>query len=690
MAQTSDVESDTRTKSEASAAAAAVPPTAPATVPPTAPATPASDATTSENDAKRAAQSHALAVDASFKRYGIDRWGRDFLTSNSQGHLVFSAPGCPSVDLHVLSLELARRGIRTPYVVRFPTMIERQMETLKSAFAKAITDNNYQGSHIGVYPLKVNQRRSVVDTVVKARERLNYGLEAGSKPELLLALAQPPLKQSLLVCNGYKDREFMRMAFHAAELGHHVIIVLESTREVRRYLDVFAEQDWIARPEVGVRAKLYSRGSGRWQSSGGESSKFGLTTNEILAVARELAAANLHGQLSLLHFHIGSQITQIKRIKTAVREGARIYADLQEHCPQLRYLDLGGGIGVDYDGSRTSYPSSANYTLDEYASQVVFEVTEACAEVNARQPTLLTESGRVVVANHAVTIADLREVQGELLPVPEPTEDEHRLVDELRETLENINTKNVDEYFHDAIDFRDECLQLFSRGYLSLAERAAAEGLFHRIRAKVEKIVETLSHPSEEITDFLGKAQQKYLVNFSIFQSIPDAWSIDQVFPAAPLSRHAEKPTLHAQIVDITCDSDGCVETFAHPDENLSYLPLHVMNSPDERYYLGFFMTGAYQDSLANVHNLFGRCHEVILRNPDDDMVLPGSERVELSPTLTFEIKMGATCEDTLSAMDFDVERINKWLRDRHLAVETTLGESWAMGLLQSYPYLSR
>lgn len=689
MAQTSEAESDTRTKSEpAAATSAAAAPAIP--TPASSSAGAPTEPTASENEAKRAAQSHALALDASFKRYGIDRWGRDFLKSNEQGHLVFTAPNCPPVDLHVLSLELARRGIRTPYVVRFPTMIERQMETLKSAFAKAITDNNYQGSHIGVYPLKVNQRRSVVDTVVKARERLNYGLEAGSKPELLLALAQPPLKQSLLVCNGYKDREFMRMAFHAAELGHHVIIVLESTREVRRYLDVFAEQDWIARPEVGVRAKLYSRGSGRWQSSGGESSKFGLTTNEILAVARELAAANLHGQLSLLHFHIGSQITQIKRIKTAVREGARIYADLQEHCPQLRYLDLGGGIGVDYDGSRTSYPSSANYTLDEYASQVVFEVTEACAEVNARQPTLLTESGRVVVANHAVTIADLREVQGELLPVPEPTEDEHRLVDELRETLENINTKNVDEYFHDAIDFRDECLQLFSRGYLSLAERAAAEGLFHRIRAKVEKIVESLSHPSEEITDFLSKAQQKYLVNFSIFQSIPDAWSIDQVFPAAPLSRHAEKPTLHAQIVDITCDSDGCVETFAHPDENLPYLPLHAPGGPDERYYLGFFMTGAYQDSLANVHNLFGRCHEVILRNPDDDMVLPGSERVELSPTLTFEIKMGATCEDTLSAMDFDVERINKWLRDRHLAVETTLGESWAMGLLQSYPYLSR
>jgi len=648
------------------------------------------EVTASESEAGKRSAAQALAVEGSFKRYGVDRWGRDFVRGNEQGHLVFTAPGSPPVDLYALSQELARRGIRTPYVIRFPTMIENQMGRLKEAFHKAFAENNYQAGHIGVYPLKVNQRRSVVDTVVKARARFSYGLEAGSKPELLLAMAQPPLQGSLLVCNGYKDREFMRMAFHAAELGHHVIIVLESTREVRRYLDVLAEQDWTARPEVGMRAKLYSRGSGKWQSSGGESSKFGLTTNELLAVVREMTAAGVIEQMSLLHFHIGSQITQIKRIKTAVREGARIYAELQRLAPRLRYLDLGGGIGVDYDGSRTSYPSSANYTLDEYASQVVFEVCEACAEVDARQPTLLTESGRVVVANHAVTIADLREVQGELLPVPEPLEDEHRLVSELRSTLESINAKNVEEYFHDAIDYRDECLQLFSRGYLSLQDRASAEGLFARIRLKVEKILESMPHPPEEIVDFLGKAHQKYLVNFSIFQSIPDAWSIDQVFPAAPLSRHAERPTINAQIVDITCDSDGCVETFAHPEENLPFLPLHERRGRDEPYYLGFFMTGAYQDSLANVHNLFARCHEVILRTPDEDMVLPGSERVELSDNLTFEIKMGATCEDVLSSMDFDAERMIRWLRDRHLAVETTLGESWAMGILQSYPYLAR
>ncbi len=267
----------------------------------------------------------------------------------------------------------------------------------------------------------------------------------------------------------------------------------------------------------------------------------------------------------------------------------------------------------------------------------------------------------MVVANHAVTIADLREVQGELLPVPEPSEDEHRLVHELRSTLESLNIKNVEEYFHDAIDYRDECLQLFSRGYLSLQDRASAEGLFGRIRSKVEKIVEPMPHPPEEIVDFLGKAHQKYLVNFSIFQSIPDAWSIDQVFPAAPLSRHGEKPTINAQIVDITCDSDGCVDDVRSPRREHAVPAAARAPRPDEKYYLGFFMTGAYQDSLANVHNLFARCHEVILRNPDDDMVLPGSERVELGENLTFEIKMGATCEDVLSAMDFDVERMIRW-----------------------------
>ncbi len=640
------------------------------------------------NDSKRKVKG---SIQNSFKRYGVGRWGKDFLHANADGHLCFRSPRFPSVDLHELSTALENRGIRSPYVVRFPTMIERQLQRICEAFQTACTTNEFRGGHVGVFPLKVNQRRSVVDTVCRVRKQYHYGLEAGSKPELLLAMAQPVVEGIPLICNGYKDREFIRMAFHAAELGHRVVLVLESVREVQRYVDVFTEHDWRSVPELGMRAKLYTKGSGRWQSSGGEGSKFGLITGELLEVVRALDAAELVGNLTLLHFHIGSQITQIKRIKQAVREATRIYAAMCKYCPNLGLLDLGGGIGVDYDGSRTSYPSSVNYSLEEYASQVVFEVTELCNETGVDHPWIITESGRVVVANHAVMIADLREVQGELLPLAEPRADEHRLVAQLRENLATINTKNVEEYFHDAIDDRDECLHLFSRGYLSIEDRAAAEGLFLRIRNRCQKIIEAMPQKPEEIVEYLTRAQRKYLANFSIFQSLPDTWSIQHVFPAAPLSRHNERPTVHATIVDITCDSDGCVKTFAHPEDNLPNLPLHDNRSKGERYYLGFFMVGAYQDSLANVHNLFGECHEVVLRDPDEDLLLAHSDRIELSDKLHFEIHLGATCEDVLAAMHYDVDTIIKLLRDRHLGdSSTTLGQQWAMGLLQSYPYLAR
>lgn len=630
-------------------------------------------------------------MENSLKRYGVERWGEEFLGVNESGHLVFRAPNLPPIDLHCMSEFLEMRGIHPPFVVRFPTMIHGQMRRLKQAFARAMEDNGFSGSYTGVLPIKVNQRRAVIDAVVSAPE-IGFGLEAGSKPELLLAMSREPSQSAPLLINGFKDREFMRMAYHAAELGHHVIVILESIREVVRFVEVGREQRWKRVPDVGVRAKLYARGSGRWQGSGGETSKFGLTTNEILEVVRQLREAGLLDRLVLLHFHIGSQITRIKRIKQAVREGARLYCALQEtYAPSMRYLDLGGGLGVDYDGSRTSYPSSANYTIEEYASQTVFEILQVCEQNKARQPTIITESGRAMVANHAVTITDLREVQGDLLPLPEQGEEDHRLIRTLRETLENINAKNYEEYFHDAIDFRDEALELFSTGYLSIEDRASAEGLFQRVRLKTAKIVETLKRPSEEIVEYLATAQRKYLANFSIFQSLPDTWSIDHVFPAAPLSRHGERPSLFSEIVDITCDSDGCVKSFAHPEENMRFLPLHERHDRNDRYYIGFFMTGAYQDSLANDHNLLARTHEVVVRSEDDPPPAGrGVERMELQEGVVLDVKIGATNEDALEAMDFDVESMLHEIRNRHLEAETTLGPSWALGLLQSYPYLTR
>jgi arginine decarboxylase len=629
-------------------------------------------------------------MENSLKRYGVDRWGAEFIGVNDAGHLVIRAPKLPHpIDLQEAAVFLEKRGIRTPFVMRFPTMIQGQIERLRRAFEAAIKENAFVGDYIGVFPVKVNQRRAVIDAVVASPKEFRYGLEAGSKPELLIAMSREPREGAPLLINGFKDREFMRMAYHAAELGHHVVIILESIREVVRFIEVGKEHKWRKVPDVGVRAKLYTKGSGRWQGSGGETSKFGLTTNEMLAIIRHLEEAKLVHHLVLLHFHIGSQITRIKRIKQAVREGARLYSALQSYAPQLRYLDLGGGLGVDYDGSRTSYPSSANYTIEEYASQVVYEVAGVIEETEARVPTIVTESGRAIVANHAICITDLREVQGELLPIPERHEDEHRLIDQLRDTLENINAKNYEEYFHDAIDFRDEALELFSTGYLSIEDRASAEGLFQRVRIKTAKIVEQLTRPSEEITDHLAMAQHKYLANFSIFQSLPDTWSIDHVFPAAPLSRHGERPTLQTQIVDITCDSDGAVNIFAHPDENLRFLPLHERQDKHERYYLGFFMTGAYQDSLANDHNLFSRTHEVVVRDTGDPPALPGVERIPFGKVF-LDVKIGATNEDTLASMGFDVEHMLHEVRNRHLGAETTLGESWALGLLQSYPYLTR
>ena len=635
--------------------------------------------------------SRHFTMENSLKRYGVERWGEQFLGVNDAGHILFRAPEMPPVDLHELAEFLEGRGLRPPFVVRFPTCIRGQMDRMRAAFEAAIAENEYEAPHIGVVPIKVNQRRAVIEAVIGEDEG-GFGLEAGSKPELLLAMTRPPSPHAPLLINGFKDREFMRLAFHAAELGHHVIIIIESIREVVRYLSVAASQEWKSVPEVGVRAKLYARGSGRWQSSGGETSKFGLTTNEILDVVRQIKGQGLLDKLVLLHFHIGSQITRIKLIKQAVREASRLYAELQlRYAPNMKYLDLGGGVGVDYDGSKTSYPSSANYTVEEYASQAVFEIDEVVGRTPATSPTIITESGRALVASHAVTITDLREVQGDLLPIPDPSEKDHRLIKSLRETMATISAKNYEEYFHDAVDFRDEALELFSRGYLTIEDRASAEGLFQRVRLKVALIVTTLKRPSEEIVDYLETAHRKYLANFSIFQSLPDTWSIDHVFPAAPLSRHGERPSVNTEIVDITCDSDGCVKSFAHPEENLRYLPLHERRAKGERYYIGFFMTGAYQDSLANDHNLLMRTHDVVVRRPDDDLpTTPGVTRMAFNESICLDVRAGETAEDALEAMDFDVRSVLEDFRARHIDRQTTLGEAWALGMLRSYPYLNR
>ncbi|NJK32073.1 MAG: hypothetical protein HC927_06445 [Deltaproteobacteria bacterium] len=541
-----------------------------------------------------------------------------------------------------------------------------------------------------MYPLKVNQRRSVVETVVAARESCGYGLEAGSKPELLLAMAQPVVTAPI-ICNGYKDREFMRIAYHARARprGDHGAREPPRGSSLPRGRRGAGLAGAPARRYAGQALQPRQRALAEQRRRAGQVRPDHQRDARGRPPAQRRQPARSPGPAALPHRLADhpDQADQDRRPRGRARCGRR----LREKTESMRYIDLGGGIGVDYDGSRTSYPSSANYSIEEYASQVVFEIAEVCRELEMPHPTIVTESGRVLVSTHAVTITDLREVQGELLPVPEPSENEDRLITELRGTLEGISTKNIEEYFHDAVDFRDEALQGFSRGHLSLEDRASAEGLFQRIRLQCAKLVQQMAHPPEEILEYLNTAQVKYLANFSIFQSLPDTWSIDQVFPAAPLSGHGTRPEVQAEIVDITCDSDGCVTTFAHPEDNLRALPLHSPpNRGDAPYFLGFFMTGAYQDSLANVHNLFGRSHEVVVRRVEDEGVIMGSIGVDYSDEVWLEVKQGYSVQDVLAEMDYDVESVTRMLRDRHLGGETTLGQPWAMGLLQEYPYLVR
>lgn len=631
-------------------------------------------------------------VQRSLARYGADRWGKEFLSVNDSGHLLFSMGDMPAVDLQALVLRIQKAGLSTPLVLRFTDVIADRMKRLRDAFFAACEATNYRGGFTGIYPIKVNSRSPILEAIVEVRARLGFGLEAGSKPELLLISAQQPVDGLPLLCNGFKDREFMRMAFHAAEIGHEVVIVLESLRELNRFLEVEEERQWHSRPSLGMRAKLYSKGAGKWETSGGELSKFGLTTVEMLEVIRRLERVGSVDRLTLLHFHIGSQITKIRPIKMAVREGAQLWGHLRSRVPTLRYLDLGGGIGIDYDGSHSSSSCSSNYSVEEYANQVVFEISEVCNEHGFIHPQILTESGRALVAHHAVTITDLRQVQGQVLPVPEVSKEEHRIISELRSTLASVAENNYEEYFHDAVDFRDEALQLFSRGYLSLDDRAAAEALFHRIRLRCQEIDDQVPSGSAELTGYLRQARVKYLANFSIFQSIPDFWSINQIFPAAPLRGHDGEPNYPVQIVDITCDSDGRVDAFAHPDGNLTELPLHRAaheESPSEGY-LAFFLTGAYQDALGNLHNMFGRCHEIILRRHRESDPKDGDDALFPDDDFHVSARPGMSNSQVLAQMGYDEDTMRASIVARSTEQATSLGAEWALTALAGYPYLQR
>ena len=568
--------------------------------------------------------------------YAIPHWGKGFFHVSDDGELVVrpTREAHRGVALKHIVDEVAMRGISTPMVIRFPQILSTSVSNLNDAFARAIDEYGYANVFRGVFPIKVNQKRVVVDHIVEAGRHYGYGLEAGSKPELLAAISKDLGPDSLITCNGYKDETFVRMALNALRMKKKVVLILEKVSELERILQIARERG--VRPLLGMRAKLYARGSGKWAKSGGESAKFGLTTPEMLEAVKILKSRKMLDCLVMLHFHIGSQITDIRKIKEAIREAGRVYAKLRGLGVPIQYLNLGGGLGVDYDGSKTAFDSSMNYSVQEYANDVVYTIQQICEEEKVPAPILVTESGRAVTAYHSVFVTNVLDVadrieQGRRVTV---TPQDPNVLQELSSIYETVNAKTLRESYHDALQYKEELFTLFNLGHLSLEDRSKGEVLFWQICEKIHRDLKTLKEVPEEFEDMEAMLADKYVLNFSVFQSLPDVWAIDQLFPILPIHRLHERPSELGTLADITCDSDGKIEKFIDLRDIKETLPLHRLRDGDP-YYIGVCLMGAYQDVLGDLHNLFGEAHEVLVTvneqgKPHIDDVLPGEscERV--------------------------------------------------------------
>ncbi len=598
------------------------------------------------------------AQDAS-ELYDVPSWGKGYFSVDDGGHARVHPSKDPatSLDLKQLVDTLVLRGISLPILIRFGDILKHRLGEIHDAFEAAMAEHRYNGVYCCVYPIKVNQQRHVVEEVLEFGRPYRFGLEAGSKPELLAVMALAD-NGTPIVCNGFKDEEYIEMAMLAQKIGRTIIPVVEKYTELGLILKYAARVG--VRPSIGVRVKLASRGSGRWRSSGGFRSKFGLSVSEVVRALEELRACGMADCLNLLHFHLGSQITNIRQVKAGVNEAARVYVELVRAGAGMKYLDVGGGLGIDYDGSQTDFESSVNYTLQEYANDVVYHIQSVCDEASVPHPTIVTESGRAIAAYHSVLVFNVVGVAGlgeEDALHDLPPEPEQPLID-LQETDRALTSRNLLESYHDAQQALDQALNLFSLGYLPLEQRCLAENLYWRICRRIQKLAGELDYFPEELEGLAALLSDTYFCNFSLFQSMPDSWAIKQLFPMMPIHRLDEEPTRQAVLGDITCDSDGKVDQFIDRRDVKRTLALHPYNG--ENYYLGAFLVGAYQEILGDLHNLFGDTNAVHVRlGPSGEAILEA-------------VIKGDTVKDVLDYVQYSVESlVTKLRRD----VETALRE---------------
>jgi len=615
--------------------------------------------------------------------YNVQRWGAGYFDISETGRVTAKPlqENGASVDITDVVEEAKARGLKFPVLIRFQDILRNRVESINTAFRNAITEFNYQGRYRGVFPIKVNQLREVVEEILDAGKPFDFGLEVGSKPELFAGLALQSQVGSLIVCNGYKDAAFVRMALLGTKLGKRVIMVVEKLEELRQIITVSRQLG--VEPLVGIRVRLLSKGAGKWADSAGENAKFGLSTSELLTAVELLRAENLSGCLKLLHFHIGSQVPDILIVKRAVQEAARFYAKLYKMGFAIEYMDVGGGLGVDYDGSRSAFDSSTNYTLQEYANDIVYYIGDVCAAEKVPHPDIISESGRALVAHHSVLVV---EVFGSIAKVPAGQsfgfdENEHPLVKELLDIQKNLPKLNKLEAYHDALERKEDAQHMFTLGMLDLPDKAKIECLYWEISQAVVETFRGQAYIPEEIRKLEDSLADQYLCNFSVFQSLLDHWALDQLFPILPLSRHTERPTREATLVDITCDSDGQVNKFIDLRDVRDTLPLHPLvlngNGLLEPYYLGFFLMGAYQDIMGDLHNLFGRVNEVhVFLDPDE----PAGYYVE-------EIIEGTTIVQALDSVQYDEKELKRQMKAQvdEAIRSDRMKPSEAMRLLDDY-----